>query len=74
MKPIPLESGENVLPMARQFFMACPWEELSIDDLSAKFSCAYSVAEWVARRLKDEGLVERVSIVRATDVLRRKPA
>ncbi len=74
MKAIHFESGEGVLPRARAFFTACPWEELSIDDLAAKFGCAYSTAQWVAVQLKAEGLVERVSIVRATDAARRQAA
>ena len=50
----------------RRFFADNPFEELSVDDVAVKFGCQRGTAEHAVATLRQDGLVERVSVYRLT--------
>ena len=54
----------GVAERLRRFFANNPFEELSVDDVAAKFGCQRGTAEHAVATLRQDGLIERVSIYR----------
>jgi predicted transcriptional regulator len=54
----------SIVDRVRAFFQANPFEELTVEDVAAKFSCTRSTAENALSRLSGEGLLQRASVYR----------
>lgn len=60
-----LRNGRNsVQDRLSQFFADNPDEELSYDDITAKFNCSRGTAEQAVSRLKADRLLESVHVIR----------
>ena len=48
----------------RRFYLDNPAEELTYALIQAKYGCSYRVALYVVETLAEEGLIERVHVIR----------
>lgn len=64
MTTLGMRSPDSVSSRLVEFFRANPAEELTIQDAAAKFSVSEAAVKMAARRLVEEGEIERVKVMR----------